>query len=107
MIAALLFENENAADMEIPRENIMQLTEHQFVLPVPETAYKRKPQKRCKVCYKKGVCKDTLQLSELSKQPRTSLFSVLNFITLNSIIGFETQLDQKVLLRSNSIVHSK
>ena len=49
MIAALLFENENAADMEIPRENIMQLTEHQFVLPVSETASKRKPQKRRKV----------------------------------------------------------
>lgn len=60
VIAALLFENGNGADMEIPREeNIIQLTERHFVSPVPATASKQKPQKRCKVCYKKGVHKDS------------------------------------------------
>ena len=58
VIAALLFEN--GADIEIPREeNIIRLTERHFVSPVPETASKRKPQKRCKVCYKKGIRKDS------------------------------------------------
>jgi len=99
VIAALLFENRNGADMEIPiEENIIRLTERHFVSPVPERASKRKPQKRCKECYKKGVCKErsvqrkecakkgvckersvqrkSLQLSELSEQARTSLFSL-------------------------------
>ena len=60
VIAALLFENGNGANMEIPREeNIVRLTERCFVAPVPEMASKRKPQKRCRVCYKKGVRKDS------------------------------------------------
>ena len=42
-----------------PREeDIVRLTEHHFVSPIPETGSKRKPQKRCRVCYKKGVRKD-------------------------------------------------
>ena len=41
VIAALLFENENGADMVIPREeNIIRLSERHFVSPVPETASK-------------------------------------------------------------------
>lgn len=36
-----------------------------------------------------------------------AIFPVLNFIILNSITGCESQLDQKALLRSKSIVHSK
>lgn len=41
VIAALLFQNGNGTDMEIPREeNIIRLTEHHFVAQVPETASK-------------------------------------------------------------------
>ena len=59
VIARLIFENRNV-DLEIPREeNNIRLTERHFLSQVPETASKRKPQKRCKVCYKKGVCKDS------------------------------------------------
>ena len=58
--AALLFENGNGADIDIPREeNIVRLTEGHLVSPIPETGSKRKPQKRCRVCYKKGVHKDS------------------------------------------------
>ena len=35
------------------------------------------------------------------------IIPVLNFTTLNSITGCEIPVDQKALLRSNSIVHSK
>lgn len=60
VIATLLFENGNGADMDIPREeNTVRLTERHFVSPVPAMASKRKPQKRCRVCYKKGVRKDS------------------------------------------------
>lgn len=55
VIAALLIENENGADMEIPREeNIIRLIEHHFVSPIPVKASKQKPQKRCQ----KGVHKE-------------------------------------------------
>ena len=58
VIAALIFET--GADMEIPREeHVIRLTERHFVSPVPETASKQKPQKRCRVCYKKKVRKDS------------------------------------------------
>lgn len=57
--AAFLFGNGNGADMEILREeNITRLTECHYVLPVTETASKQKLQKTCKVCNKKGMCKD-------------------------------------------------
>ena len=60
VIAVLSFENGNGVDIDIPREdNIMRLTEHHFVSPIPETGSKWKPQKRCRVCYKKGVRKDS------------------------------------------------
>ena len=60
VIAALLFENGNGADLEIPREdNIIRLTERHFLSLVPATASKQKPQKRCRVCYKKEVSKDS------------------------------------------------
>ena len=55
VIAALLFENGNGADIEIPREeNITRLTEHHFVSPIPVKASKQKPQKRCQ----RGVHKE-------------------------------------------------
>ena len=58
VIAALIFET--GADMEIPREeHFVRLTERHFVSPVTETASKQKPQKRCRVCYKKKVRKDS------------------------------------------------
>ena len=58
VIEALIFET--GADMEIPREeHVIRLTERHFVSPVPETASKQKPQKRCRVCYKKKVRKDS------------------------------------------------
>lgn len=60
VIAALLFENGNGADIDIPREeNIVRLTKRHFVSPIPETGSKRKLQKRCRVCYKTGVRKDS------------------------------------------------
>lgn len=58
VIAALIFET--GAYMGIPREeHVKRLTEHHFVSPVPETASKQKPQKRCRVCCKKKVRKDS------------------------------------------------
>ena len=58
VIEALIFET--GADMEIPREeHVIRLTERHFVSPVPETASKQKPEKRCRVCYKKKVRKDS------------------------------------------------
>ena len=41
VIAVLSFENGNGVDIDIPREdNIMKLTEHHFVSPIPETGLK-------------------------------------------------------------------
>ena len=43
VIAALLFENGNGADIDFPREeNIVRLTGRHFVSPIPETGSKRK-----------------------------------------------------------------
>ena len=51
-------------DIDIPREeDIARLTERHFVLPIPETGLKQKPQKRCRVCYKKGACKESRRLA--------------------------------------------
>ena len=50
----LLFGDRSAEDTNVPREeNIIRLTERHFIAPIPETGAKRKPQKRCPVCYKK------------------------------------------------------
>ena len=76
VIAVLIFET--GANMEIPREeHVIRLTERHFVSPVPETASKQKPQKRCRVCYKKKSSQgQSLPLSKLFKQSGTLILSM-------------------------------
>ena len=91
VIEALIFET--GADMEIPREeHVIRLTERHFVSPVPETASKQKPEKRCRVCYKKKVRKDSRYTTVQTVQAIRDFVTihVLNFTTLKSITGCET-----------------
>ena len=60
VIVSLLFGHGNGGDVDIPKEeNIARLSERHFVALIPETESKQKPQKRCRVCYKKGVRKES------------------------------------------------
>ena len=60
VIAVLLFGRDNDNHLDIPRqENIVRLTERHFLDQIPPTAGKRKAQKRCRVCYKKNIRKET------------------------------------------------
>ena len=59
VISVLLFGTENDQP-DIPREeNVVRLTERHFLEQIPPTANKRKAQKRCRVCYKKDIRKET------------------------------------------------
>jgi len=43
---------------ETPDEHVQRLTGRHFIEEIPSTEKKAKPQKRCRVCYKKGLRKD-------------------------------------------------
>ena len=59
VISVLLFGTENDQP-DIPRkENVVRLTERHFLEQISPTANKRKAQKRCRVCYKKDIRKET------------------------------------------------
>ena len=60
VISVLVFGQDNGAHHDIPREeNVVRLTERHFVEQIPPTEGKQKAQKRCKVCYKKNIRKET------------------------------------------------
>ena len=92
VIAALLFENGNGADMEIPREeNIIRLTERHFVAPVPETASKRSLRRDAECATRR----DCARIVATTVRPVRAIqdfviFPVLNFTTPNSFTGCET-----------------
>ena len=57
IIASLLFEDNTP---EIPREEaIARLTERHFIAPIPSTEKKEKPQKRCRICTKRKIRKES------------------------------------------------
>ena len=57
VIASLLFE-ENTPD--IPQEeSIVRLTERHFMAPIPPTENKEKPQKKCRICTKRKIRKES------------------------------------------------
>ncbi|XP_053323867.1 piggyBac transposable element-derived protein 4-like [Spea bombifrons] len=52
----ILFEQANP---NVQDENVLRLTGRHFPSTIPTTGAKQKPQKRCRVCYKKGIRKDS------------------------------------------------
>ena len=62
--------NEAALNEETPDEHVLRLTGRHFLEEIPSTEKKQRPQKRCRVCYKRGQRKDVrLQCSGCPSRP--------------------------------------
>ena len=59
LVGEMVFGEEEINGVSMREENIVRLTERHFMEPIPPTEHKEKPQKRCRVCFKKGKRKDS------------------------------------------------
>ena len=95
-----------SSSLKMATTELSKLTEHHFVLPVPNTASEQKPQKRCKMCYKKGMHKDSHYNCQSCPSNPQFYYPRFELYHTKLITGCEIPVHQKALLRFNSIVHS-